>query len=64
MERRTRPRWFNLRVVSVLVVVGLLIFDLLVRRYWFVSLVQGVLVIGIIVTSVLDLRDLRHRDRF
>ena len=64
MERRTRPRWFNLRVVSVLVVVGLLVFDLLVRRYWFVSLVQAVLVIGIIVTSVLDLRDLRHRDRF
>lgn len=64
MERRTRPRWFNLRVVSVLVVVGLLIFDLLVRRYWFVGLVQAVLVIGIIATSVLDLRDLRHRDRF
>jgi len=63
MERRTRPRWFNLRVVSVVVVVGLLVFDLLVRRYWFVSLVQAVLVIGIIVTSVLDLRGMRHRDR-
>ncbi|HVB00885.1 MAG TPA: hypothetical protein VNE42_06450 [Acidimicrobiales bacterium] len=63
MERRTKPRWFNLRVVFAVVVVALLCFDLLVRRYWFVSLVQVVLVVGIIVTSVLDLRDMGHRHR-
>jgi hypothetical protein len=50
-------------VVFAVVVLALLVYELIGRRYWLVSLVQAVLIICIIVTRALDLRDIRHRRR-
>jgi len=47
-------------VLSALGVLGLLGVELSGRRNWPVVLVQALLIVGIIVTSVLDLRDLRR----
>ena len=47
--------------VSVPGVLALLGVELSERRNWPVVLVQVLLITGIIVTSALDLRDLRHR---
>lgn len=63
MRPSTRPRWLGLRVAFASVVVALLVFELFTHRYWYVSLVQAVLVVGIIVTSVLDLRGIYHQNK-
>jgi hypothetical protein len=54
-------KWFRLRAVFAVVVLALLIEELIGRRTWLVGLVQAVFIVGIIVTSALDLRDLRRR---
>jgi hypothetical protein len=50
-------------VVFAVAVLTLLVYELFGRRHWPVGFVQAVLIIGIIVTSALDLRDIGHRQR-
>lgn len=61
MRSASQTKWFRLRVLFALGVLALLGVELSGRRDWPVVLVQTLLIGGIIVTSVLDLRDLRHR---
>jgi uncharacterized membrane protein YecN with MAPEG domain len=48
-------------VAFALGVLGLLAYELAAGKNWLVVLVQVVLILGIIVTSALDLRDLRRQ---
>jgi uncharacterized membrane-anchored protein len=61
MRRPSQTRWFRLRVLFALGVLVLLGVELSGRRNWPVVLVQALLIVGIIATSVLDLMDLRRR---
>jgi len=61
MRRIRWTRRLRLRLAFALGVLGLLIYELAVRQKWFVVLIQVLLILGIIVTSALDLRDLRRR---
>jgi len=61
MRRIRITRWFRLRVAFALGVLGLLAYELAAGKNWLVVLVQVVLILGIIVTSALDLRDLRRQ---
>jgi hypothetical protein len=61
MPRFRRTRWFLLRVTFALGVLGLLIYDLALGLHRFVVVLQGVLILGIIVTSILGLRADRQR---
>jgi hypothetical protein len=63
LERVLRTKWFRLRLVFAVAVLALLAYELFGHRYWFVGLVQAILIAGIIVTSALDLRDIRHQRR-
>jgi hypothetical protein len=51
----------GLRLVLALGVVALLGLELAGHRAWFVVLPQALLIVGIVVTSALDIRDLRRR---
>jgi hypothetical protein len=61
MGRASETKWFRLRVALALGVLVLLAFELSGHRSWLVILLQVLLILGIIVTSALDLRDLRRR---
>ena len=61
MGRASATRWFRLRVALALGVLALLAFGLSGQRSWPVILLQTLLIVGIIVTSALDFRDLRRR---
>jgi hypothetical protein len=61
MQRPSETKWFRLRVAFALGVLVLLAFELSGHRTWLVTLPQTLLILGIIVTSALDLRDLRRR---
>jgi hypothetical protein len=61
MRRIPRTRWLRLRMAFALGVPGLLIYELAVRQNWLLVLTQVLLILGIIVTSALDLRDLRRQ---
>jgi uncharacterized membrane protein YfhO len=61
MQRVSETKWFPLRVAFALGVLVLLAVELSGHRGWFVILVQVLLILGIIVTSALDLWDLRRR---
>lgn len=61
MGRTTATRWLRLRVAFAIAVLVLLPIELSGHRSWPVILLQALLIVGIIATSVLDLRDLRRR---
>jgi 4-amino-4-deoxy-L-arabinose transferase-like glycosyltransferase len=61
MVRASATRWFRLRLAFALGVLVLLVFELFGHRSWLVVLPQALLIVGIIITSALDLRDLRRR---
>jgi uncharacterized membrane protein YecN with MAPEG domain len=61
MASASATKWFRLRVVFALAVLVLLAFELSGHENWLVILLQALLIIGIIVTSALDLQDLRRR---
>jgi hypothetical protein len=61
MRKASETKWFRLRVACALGVLILLAFELSGHRNWFVVLLQSLLIVGIIVTSALDLWDLRRR---
>jgi len=61
MARASATRWLGLRLVLALGVVALLGRELAGHRAWFVVLPQALLIVGILVTSALDIRDLRRR---
>ena len=61
MERPSATKWFRLRVACAVGVLAGLAFELSGQRSWPWILLQAVLIVGIIVTSALDLRDLRSR---
>lgn len=53
-------KWFRLRVAFAVGVLALLGVELSGRKNLPVVLVQALLIVGIVVTSALDLRDLRR----
>ena len=61
MARASATRWFRLRTAFALGVLVILAFELSGLRSWLVILLQGLLIVGIIVTSTLDLRALRRK---
>jgi len=61
MRRPSEVKWFRLRVAFALGVLILLVVELSGHRSWLVIVPQALLILGIIVTSALDLRDLRRR---
>jgi hypothetical protein len=61
MGRASMTKWFRLRVAFAVGVLALLGVELSGRKNLPVVLVQALLIVGIIVTSALDLRDLRRR---
>ena len=61
MTRASLTKWFRLRVACALGVLVLLVVQLSGHRSGLVVLLQTLLIAGIIVTSALDLRDLRRR---
>jgi hypothetical protein len=61
MGRASETKWFRLRVAFGLGVLVLLAFELSGHRSLPVILLQALLILGIIVTSALDLWDLRRR---
>ncbi len=63
MERGPRPRWFGARVAFALAVVALVAVELTSRRYRLAGIVQAVLIVGVIVASVVDIREIFHRNR-
>lgn len=63
MGRGPRPRGFRLRVVFALAVIVLLVVELTSRRYRLAGIVQLVLIVAIIVASIVDIRDMFHKNR-
>jgi len=61
MAKASETKWFRLRVAFASGVLVLLAFELSGHRTWLVILIQTLLILGIIVTSALDLLDLRRR---
>jgi 4-amino-4-deoxy-L-arabinose transferase-like glycosyltransferase len=61
MARASETKWLRLRVAFALGVLVLLAYELSGHRSWPVILPQALLILGIIVTSALNLRDLRRR---
>jgi len=60
MRRPSEVKWFRLRVAFALGVLILLVVELPGHRSWLVIVPQALLILGIIVTSVLDIRDVRR----
>jgi hypothetical protein len=52
-------KWFRLRLAFAIGVLVLLAIELSGHRSWPLFLLQGLLIVGIVVTSALDLRELR-----
>jgi predicted outer membrane lipoprotein len=61
MRSAKRPRWLLLRIACALGVLALLPLELSGRRTTVVVAVQALLILGIISTSALDLRDIRRK---
>jgi hypothetical protein len=61
MQRVSETKWFPLRVAFALGVLVLLAVELSGHRGRFVVLLQTLFILGIILTSALDLLDLRRR---
>jgi len=60
MRRPSEVKWFRLRVAFALGVLILLVVELFGHRSWLVIVPQALFIVGIIVTSVLDIRDVRR----
>ena len=60
MRRPSDVKWFRLRVAFAIGVLVLLVVELSSRRTWLVVVPQALFIVGIIVTSVLDMRDVRR----
>jgi len=60
MRRPSEVKWFQLRVAFALGVLILLVVELSGHRSWLVIVPQALFIVGIIVTSVLDIRDVRR----
>jgi L-asparagine transporter-like permease len=56
-----KTRWLRLRALFAVVVLVLLAVELFGQRSWLLGAIQILCIIGIVVTSVLDLRELRRR---
>jgi hypothetical protein len=61
MPERPTSRWLRIRAGLAVVVVALVIVELTGHRSWPVALVQGICIIGIIITVALDLWDIYKR---
>jgi len=61
MQRASATKWFRLRVAFALGVLALLAVELSGHRSLLVAIPQALLILGIIATSALDLRDLLRR---
>jgi len=61
MARVSETRWLGLGLILALGVVALLGLELAGHQAWFVVLPQALLIVGIVVTSALDIMDLRRR---
>jgi hypothetical protein len=61
MAKASETRWLRLRVTFALGLLVLLAFELAGHQSLLVTLPQALLILGIIATSALDLRDLRRR---
>ena len=59
MSRISATKWFRLRLAFAIGVLVLLAIELSGHRSWPVILLQGLLIVGIVITSALDLRNLR-----
>lgn len=62
-SRVAATKWFRWRVALAVGVLALLAVELSGRRSWPVILIQSLFIAGIVVTSALDLRDLRRRQK-
>jgi hypothetical protein len=61
MQRASATKWLRLRVAFALGVLALLAVELSGHRSLLVTIPQALLILGIIATSALDLRDLLRR---
>jgi hypothetical protein len=61
MSRIPISRWFRLRSAFAIGVLGLLVVELSGYRAWPVVLPQALLIVGIVITSLLDFRELRSK---
>ncbi len=61
MSRISATKWLRLRLAFAAGVLVLLAIELTGHRSWPVLLLQVLLIVGIVITSALDLRDLRGR---
>jgi hypothetical protein len=59
MSRMSATKWIRLRLAFAIGVLVLLAIELSGHRSWPLFLLQGLLIVGIVVTSALDLRDFR-----
>ena len=60
MRRPSEVKWFRLRVAFAAGVLILLVVELSGHRTWEVVVLQALFIVGIIVTSVLDIADVRR----
>jgi hypothetical protein len=63
MPDRYTSKWVWIRAGLAVVVVALVILEVTGHRSWPVVLIQGMCIVGIIITVVLDLRDIVRRRR-
>jgi fructose-specific phosphotransferase system IIC component len=56
-----KTKWLRLRALFAGVVLVLLAVELFGQRSWLLGAIQILFIAGIIVTSILDLRELRRR---
>jgi hypothetical protein len=54
-------KWLRLRALFAVVVLVLLAVELFGQRSWLLGAIQILFIAGIVVTSILDLRELRRR---
>ena len=62
MSRISATKWLRLRLVFAVGVLALLAIELTGHRSWPVLVLQVLLIVGIVITSALDLRELRGRN--
>jgi hypothetical protein len=63
MSQAATKKWFALRAVLALVIVATLVYSLAGKWNLLIGFVQGLCILGVLATSVLDLRDQRRRRR-
>jgi hypothetical protein len=61
MPVRSASKWLRIRAGLAVVVVALVIVELTGHRPWPVVLIQGICIVGIIITVVLDVWDIVRR---